>query len=156
MDCAEQVCGLLTERREWFLLYEQETESLLSCGIDEMPAHMQERDRLAAWVDDTGYRIEEACRDDPELLAAAFNRCDRGGLPEAIAQVYDCGQQVFQVINRIYKLEPMVLLRMQQERDKLEEKIKDSNRSPAAQASRYFSGAQGSANIPRAGHFGRA
>lgn len=155
MGNSEQICALLEKKCGLFQQYEEETGTLVYCALEEMEAHMQERERLAAQIDGLDREIEAACGGSEEMLDAVHNRCDRGGLAQAPAKVYDCAQAVFQVINRIRQTEPLAEMRMCRERDALEEKIKDSNRSTAAQASRYFSGAGGSEAVSRSGRLGR-
>lgn len=155
MDSSEQICALLEEKYRLFLKYEKETDALLLCELEELETHMKGRERLVAQIDGLNRQISEACGGAKEIMDAVYNRCDRGGLPEALAQIYDRAQAVFQIINRIQQSEPLAEMRLRRERDALEEKIRDSNRSSAAQASRYFSGARGSGSVARSGHFGR-
>ncbi len=153
MEKSEQICALLKEKCGLFLQYEQETDALLACTLEEMQAHMKEREKLAGQIDGVDRQISEACGGSQEVMDAVYNRCDRGGLPEALAKIYDSAQPVFQIINRIRQAEPLAEMRMQREKDALEVKIKQSNRSSAAQASRYFSGARGSESAARSAHF---
>ncbi|MCI8622811.1 MAG: hypothetical protein HFG26_04030 [Provencibacterium sp.] len=155
MENTEQICALLEQKCGLFREYEEATHALLACELDEMETHVRKREQLAKAIDGIDRQIEALCGGSEEWMGAVRNCGNRGDLSAEMAQVYDSAQPVFQIINRIRREEPLVEKRMSRERDGLEAKIKDSNRSTAAQASRYFSGARGSESALSGGHFGR-
>ncbi len=142
MDTINELCEMLARKKDIFLQYEKDTEALLSCEADEIEAHMKSRKRLSGEVDRIDAALDRLAADGAEnqtaVRQALKNHCGRSQIPAELRPVFDSAQQIFTVIHRIRRMESRAEERIKFEQDILLEKIKDLNRSTAAQASRFY------------------
>lgn len=142
MGKSQDVCLLLSQKRQLFEEYANVTRELTACDIDQIEEKIAARQEIAGRIDGTDAGIESACEGDPAFLNAARCRGDRPEEGEPLAAVFDLAREIRGIVERVGSVEEQVNERLRKERDQLAEKIKDSNRGMAANAARYFSGAQ--------------
>lgn len=142
METTNELCRILTQKREVFVRYENETAALLTCPIDDIEQHMKARQQLADEVDGLDVHIaqltQKSKEQQKELELAIKNLCARQELSPEVQNVFDASQQIFAVIHRIQRMETNVQERIQYEQKMLLEKIKQLNRSTTAKASKYY------------------
>ena len=146
METRNELCRVLAEKKEAFLRYEKETAALLTCAIDEIQLHMENRQRLADEIDHLDARLSQLAADNPnhqdEIRMALKNRCARNRLSAEMQPVFDAAQGIFTVIHRIQRMESSVEERIQQEQKILLEKIKELNRTAGIAQTSHFSSLQ--------------
>jgi len=123
---------LLHQKKELFLSYEQTTNQMLDCDIEEMEIFFNRREELIEKIDAINAKIAQAAEQDTSsvLLQAIKNKCARNDLPEHLLCVFDLSQTVFSVINRISNIEPQIMARLMQSKTELENLIKSTNNTP--------------------------
>lgn len=141
MDTMNELCEMLAKKKEIFLQYEKDTDALLSCEIEEVEAHIKNREKLSEEVDRIDAALDRLAADSAEnqtvVRQALKNQCGRNQLPAALWPVFDSAQQIFSIMHRIQQIESRAEERIKFEQEILLEKIKKLNRSTAAQASKY-------------------
>ncbi|MEM1485302.1 hypothetical protein V6615_10545 [Oscillospiraceae bacterium PP1C4] len=139
----ELICQLLCEEKAAYLEYETHTQRLAICDIDEIELYVEQREALIKQINEMDQQIKKLCDKDEAdgLLAyqAVKCKCDKEQLPERLDKIYDAGQEIFAVANRIRGMEPQILERLEFERANLLMKIKENNQSVQAKASKYYS-----------------
>lgn len=142
METTNELCRILTQKREVFMRYENETAALLTCPIEEIEQHMNARQQLAGEVDGLDAHIAQLTQKNKdqqkELECAIKNQCARHELSPNVKPVFDASQQIFAIIHRIQRMETNVEERVKYEQKMLLEKIKQLNRSSTAKASKYY------------------
>lgn len=134
----EQASALLEKKRQAFLAYEQEIDGIITGSTEEILEHGEAINRLVAKIDDINQRLHELCADNESLTAAVRSSGMQGDLPEEYQEIFEKSMAVRSVISRIQNMEDQVMDRLGQERDGLMEKIKQTNQSNEARASKYY------------------
>lgn len=156
MGQTEQLLELLERKRMLFERYKKASEALLTCDIENgMDYYMAQREQLIGEIDRVDNEAVRLCGDDRLSLDASRARCDWGDLPEELHPVFDAAKRVIALAAQVQRLEPQIVARMREERDRLEEKIRSMNKSQASQASRYFSGVDVGERAVRESGFGK-
>lgn len=138
-----ELLGLLKEKKECFVSFEQEADAMCSCPMEALEDIMQKRQKILDRVGVLDKRIQELCRTaGPEADAAIKNTCARGGLSANLAQLYDASMQVKGVISRIVENESMIRDRLETEKSILLQKIEKTQTGSMAAASRYSASVQ--------------
>lgn len=153
MTNAEKICGLYDEMREILEDYEKNTNSLLTCGVDEVLMFLEKRQVCADKIDVINNRILDLCSLDETGMTkkASDNSCSRDELDEDLVIVFDARQSVNPIVNRVKKKDLQIIDRIAVEKEKLMRKIRENNKSNAAKASKYStytSASQNSVFIP--------
>lgn len=142
MNLIQAICDLIAEKKRAFIEYENHTQSILSCELEEIEAHVQRRQELVEQVQEADRKLEELCRSNPIdgslMLQAIQNKCDRAELPPQQLCIFDAAQEVFSVINRILNIETQASDRIHREQDALLQKIRETNNGTPAQAAKYY------------------
>ncbi len=135
-----EICALLSKAQQEMLQLEQETNALYTCTVDEIPLCVERRAACAARVDTQFQQIYQICDADPRgmLRKAVSSQTLFEDVPEELHCIFEARRQLNAVIHRILQIEPQVLERLQTEREKLLEQIRENNRGQSANASRYL------------------
>lgn len=150
----EQLLELLERKRALFERYKKASEALLTCDAENgMDYYMAQREHLIDEIDRVDNETARLCGDDRLSLDASRARCNWGDLPEELHPVFDAAKKNIALAAQVQRLEPQIIARMREERDRLEEKIRSINKSQASQASRYFSGVGVGERAVRGGGF---
>jgi hypothetical protein len=138
----DTVLTLLFQKKALLLRYEQETQKILSCEIDNMAEHVNARQGMAARIDAAGAHIAQLCAQDPQVgpvaLSAATNKAAMGRLPQSLMKILSEAQEISAVAARIQQADIQATDRLKQERNALRIKIEEINRSISARAARYY------------------
>ena len=129
----EMLCDCLEQKKKLFEEYAAHTNEMTSCEIEELDYYITQRAELAIEIDQLDVEISAICDSDPEgelLRDAVANRGSFGDYSDELQQVYEAAGRIFSVINKVYRQEPQVISRMEEERDRLREKIKEESNTP--------------------------
>ncbi len=137
------VYGKVLAKRDLLLEYEKQTQCILVCDVDDIETHVSRRQALIEKIDGIDACVEETCcKNEPDLALlyrAVQNKCAMEELPQNMVCVFRAGQEVFAVANRIRETEIQAMQRLELEKERLLERIKEVNRSTTAKAAKYFS-----------------
>lgn len=149
---------ILREETRLLLDFEAATQEMLTCSVERLEGEMGKRERLLSAIQQREEELAALCREAGEegqiLLDAAKGRADWEALPEALREVYGCGQEVRAVLSRFPESEVQARLRLRQEQERMLMKIKAANQGSAAKASRFY--AAGTAGTGGGTRLGRA
>lgn len=140
MRADKEVLGLLMKKKEYFLIYEQETDKMNTNStkdVDRITAAVERRQELMGQIDRIDEEIAIICGKEEEgalLLQAARNQCDYKSLPAELTPVYQAGQQIYQIIARIQDEEVLVESNLRSILEQLQNLIKQNKQE------RKFSG----------------
>lgn len=143
MNITQALCEQLEKKKELFLIYEENTAALTQCAAEDIEHYITKRTELAIDIDKVNEKIEEICEKQPQsgrLRDAAANRCEFDTLPQELHCVFETGQEVLGVMNRIAGYEPAALARMQALLAEYREGIASTQNAP--KIARYISGTQ--------------
>jgi len=137
----EELCQHLEKKAELFREYDDATEKLLTVDVDGMEKQMKRRQSLISKIDYLDGQMREAARKMDGLSDAAWDavrlqraKCD---IPEELWPVFEKAQEVYAIANRVRLKEPLAVDRIEEELERLTEKIKENNRSVSAKAARF-------------------
>ena len=141
MDELGRIQCLLAEKQQRMLLFEQATEEMLVCPFERLQPLVLQREEEMQQMQALDTKIKGLCigKDGALVLAAAENRCSRNALPVQLVAIYDAGMQVKTVAARLKESNVQAVFRLRTEQKQIVKKIKTTNQSPAAQASRFSS-----------------
>lgn len=134
MRIDEQVIELLTKKIECFLKYEEETKKLTANGedaVERITDALAVRQELIGEIDAIDADIRSVCEgaEDGRLLQdAAGNRCDYQRLTPEYQEVYQTGQQVFQIITRIQNEERLARASMEEVKNRFQKDIRQNQK----------------------------
>lgn len=141
MKNIDALCQCLEKKADCFREYDDATEKLLSVDVDEMENQMNRRQKLIAKIDYLDAKLREIAQKMDGLSDAAWDavrlqkaKCD---IPEELWPVFEKAQEVYAIANRVRLKEPLAVDRIEEELERLTEKIKENNRSVSAKAARF-------------------
>lgn len=141
-----RVIEILNEKRKLFLEIERVTEPMYYGEADEIADCMEKRSTLIEKIILLDNEIKELCAGDEPLRDALNNKCNRQGLIESLAEVYDASTGVFAVINRIIGNQKAIEEHLLDEKARIEEKIKETESSGYSVANQYYQSIQTGVN----------
>lgn len=131
MEAQEKIMWLLNEKKQCLVQYEAITQSLADCDHESMTTLMKQRRVHAATIDGIDREMEGACQamqlQTRMLRSALKNACEREALPASIQPIFDAVQQNFSILNRISNLETLVTARLQIDKQKIENRIREGS-----------------------------
>lgn len=122
LECLEQ-------KKVLFQQYEECTKQMGACSFEDLENYITERAGLANQIDQLNREIDALCdmAEDPDLMRdAVANRGDYGDFPPQLLPVYDKASEIFICISHVYGLEPQIKARMDEERLRLLQKVRDN------------------------------
>lgn len=143
MDVIAYTLGALAQKRECFVRYQELTQGLLTCEIDDILPGVEQREALREKIDAIdGALGEQIAQLEPErgalLTQAINNSCDYDAIPPEMQPVFAAAQQIFSTMSLIRRMEPELLERVEREKVGLVEEIKKLNQDSGAQAARFY------------------
>lgn len=138
MPESQEILPLLQEKKNLFLLFEQESEAMCFCPVDEIDIHMCERLKLQQKIQAVDDQLVPLYASVPQAAQAAAHAVERDSLPPDLAAVYDASLAVKGVVNRILLNEPTLNERVKLERDALLQKLEESRQSSSSVAQGYY------------------
>ena len=134
----EQMLDLLEQKKSYFLHYEKEMESLPLLPVDELEDCIQRGEVIIKKIQELDGKLSQLAQQGGALARSAINNeCDRGQLSPDLGRLYDASMGVKAVASRILKNDGMIRERIEYERDKAMESIKDINQRASSVAGRY-------------------
>ena len=138
MKDLDQMLDLLEQKRNYFLHYEKEMETLPLLPVEELEPCVQRGAILIKKIEELDGKLNLLLQQNgPLAQSAASHDCDRGQLEPELAKLYDAAMGVKAVASRILKNDGMIRERITYERDQAMEKIKEINSRSASVAGRY-------------------
>lgn len=140
----QAVQGWLEQKRDLFLQYERETYAVTASEPDDINVHMDRRETLQKQIQELDARILEGTGgDQPDesqrlLRKAAGGQANYEELDPELQPVQAIASDLRAVMYRIREIEPLVLERLETEREDLLQKIKNVNQGSGAAASKYY------------------
>lgn len=134
-DIAEEMAGLLGEKKELFEEFEAVTEQMMTDSfeeIDRMLDCVEQREQLRGRIDKIDQKLREAAAQSPRgelLLKASKNTCNYSELQEEFQTVFSAGQDIFRIISRIQNAEPQINKNMETMREELRNRIKENKKN---------------------------
>ena len=146
MDTHKYVLTIQKQQKLLFLItkYEEESEALLDCDIDEVAEHMNERDRIVKLVDVLTKEILKLCPQDTDEYKAFRNSCERSELSPELQQVFDLRQQFNTHMTRACSMDPDIIQRLKDTRDDIVSEIKENNSGQNANAAKFYTNSMSS------------
>ncbi len=133
------VMKLLQQKKELFLKYEEISDELTYQDIERMEVIVDARDELIQQINSIDEEIKNSSLTDKygtAVYQAIRNRCNRSDVAVELIPLFDLGQEILAVINRLMQMEPRIVQNIDEKQKELEQKIKDSNSLPKIQ--KYF------------------
>lgn len=137
-----EIILLLQSKLELFKQYEaccaemmhRASEDSIQDLSDQLVAISEQIDELDARAAD----LIEGQNDAERITSAIKTACDRSALSGQLAEMYDLGSEIRAIISRVMERNSELLARFRREQDQIREKIAQTNRTPAAQISKYY------------------
>ena len=134
MRTDKEVIKLLQKKKENFLKYEEETKKLTANGedaVEQITSALAKRQELIGIIDGIDAKIRKLCEDTEEgvlLLDASRNRCEYQRLSPSYQEVYQAGQQVFQIIARIQNEDRLAVASMEHVKNRFQRDIRQNQK----------------------------
>lgn len=131
------VLELLQRKHEIFLIIENLTEKMKGAPIEKLTRLFEQRGDALQRVTEIDCRLKELACEDEALKGALNNSSEPASLCGELAEVFKASLAVKAVANRVLKIEPEVQARVENERDKLFERLEVINSSGNSVAESY-------------------
>ena len=127
----KELMELLAEKKEILTTYERVTDGMLGDSlesVDAILAGMQKRQELIGETDLLDAHIRQWCGlEEARLSGIIKNRCDYAGLSDEEQELFRAGQEILGILCRIREKDQALAVCMNKIREKLQEKIRQSN-----------------------------
>lgn len=140
-DCVKKVCDCYEETEKILLELEEEINYLFVCDPDEVYITNEKITQYKQMADELMSAADEICTSDSSglLIKASDPQSCRADVDDSTESVFIARQNINAVLFRIQNVIPQVEKRLQREKDKSIEKIRNNNTSQSANVSKYFS-----------------
>ncbi len=138
MSQTQPIVDLLYQKKSLFLQFEQESEAMCFCPVDEIDLHMCERLKLQQKIQEIDEQLVPLYETVPGAAQAVAHASDRDTFSPDLAEVYDASLSIKGVLNRILLNEPTLMERVQLERSALLQKLEESRQSSSSVAQGYY------------------
>lgn len=127
----KELMELLAEKKEILTTYERVTDGMLGDSLEAVDAiltGMQKRQELIGETDLLDAHIRQLCGlEEVRLSGIIKNRCDYAGLSDEEQELFRAGQEILGILCRIREKDQALAVCMNKIREKLQEKIRQSN-----------------------------
>ncbi|MDL2252734.1 hypothetical protein LJC49_01495 [Ruminococcaceae bacterium OttesenSCG-928-I18] len=133
MDTIGQICVLLEKKKEKFNDYEKYTLEMLHCGADDIENYITQRAEIATEIDELTEEIGRICDGEANgdvFFRTASSKINYDEVPPELHPVFEAGQQVRSVANRILQSEKQVLERLESLKEEARSKIRENQNLP--------------------------
>lgn len=147
-EIINKIENLLNIKKDKFLQFEQATEAILCCDVDEIESFMGKRQQIIEEITELDEHIRILSVEmgkEEQIHKAIKNKYIHSEVPAELLGCYDLGQGIFTVINRISKMEPDIVARAEKIKQEAEKNIKKNNNVP--KIARYFNQYEETGNI---------
>lgn len=144
----DKIEDLLRTKKKKFTQFEYATEAILNCDIEEIDGYMSKRQEIIEEINKLDEQVQILAAQigkEQQLFEVIKNKCMRSEVPLEFINCYDLGQEVFTVINRISKLEPIIVERAEQIKKEAQKNIRKNNNVP--KIAKYFHQYENTGNI---------
>lgn len=135
----QYVIELLQLKKQLFLEYEQISMALTYSDIEQMEQLVDERDQLIQKIEQIESQINQTDlthQYGKQIQNTIRVRLNRDEVPQQLIPLFDKGQEIFAIGNRIMQLEPLITQHLEDLQAELEQHIKNSNSIPKIK--KYF------------------
>lgn len=146
---APTVKNLLLEKKALLERFEAATRQMLAAPREQLPALVEERQRLAEAVDRVDGRLAAACGQPGAQEALEWLLKGTGASPAPEWEpARQAAREVRAILSRLREDDLQAALRLRVEQERILEQIKASNQGGAAKAARFSSFAGGKGGRP--------
>ena len=144
-----RICELLDEIRNELLEFEQETIEIISCDIDSIEEHTENRVKITERMDAVFKKIDVICIDmdgGAEIRKIIRNVSMFTTVEPEFEPVFFKAQAIFSILSRIKDSDVQAIGRINIEREVLLKQIREMNAGQEAKAAKFAAGANSSFN----------
>ena len=156
MDGASELQERLQQKEACLIRFEQVTQQMLDCPIEQLEGLVLERQRQIDRVNQLDQEIDNLCQqaDEVALLQDVLQgRADVGRIPDHLKIVYQLVLRIRTVLSRVQESDLQAGIRLRIEQERILDRIKATNQGTRAKAARFFS----TSNVTnRSSHLGNA
>jgi hypothetical protein len=139
-DNLKEICLILDSIKENLLEFERETINIISCDIDSIQNHTENRVSITSKMDESFKKIDEICSSmekGSEIRKIIRNVSNYSSVEPENEPVFLKAQSIFSIVNRIKDSDIQAVDRINLEKNILLKKIKDINNGQEAKASKF-------------------
>lgn len=133
MKDIQSILHNLDQKKEQILRFEKLSELLLTSNIEQMEEIVDKREDIIQTINalEEELMLMPSYQEYPdEIRNAIKNRGNRDDINSEYLPLFDKGQELFAIVNRISLMEDAILQHIEDCRIELEEKIRESNTLP--------------------------
>lgn len=148
MDKFNEAMQTLQQKKQVFMLLEQQSEQMLTIPANQLEKAVENRQKLLEQIQALDEGLRALCKDWRELAALLNHEC----LPSTSNQqaIYQLDSEIKAIANRILRGEKAIQQHICAEQNRIREKIENINKSGYTVAKKY----QQSVMTGNVGHYG--
>ena len=145
MNVFSEIFEITETIRKNFEALEAETNAILSCPPEDIEAHTENR---VNYLEENKKLYDEifafcaVTENGEELKGAVKNTAEREQLSEDFRKVFDGFQEVYAIVHRVVNIDSQVTERIERERERILEQIKNMNEGQEAKAAKFYAASQ--------------
>ena len=139
----EKICSLLDEIKNCLLNFEKETMDIISCNVEDIEKHTQNRVDITQKLDSLFGEIDSICENmenGDDIKKMIRNVSLYTNVKKEEEKVFLKSQEIFSVFTRIKDSDVQAVDRINIEKEMLIKKIKDTNNGQQAKAAKFSVG----------------
>ena len=143
MNDMEKICNLLDEIKNCLLNFEKETMDIISCNVEDIEKHTQNRVDITQKLDSLFGEIDSICENmenGDDIKKMIRNVSLYTNVKKEEEKVFLKSQEIFSVFTRIKDSDVQAVDRINIEKEMLIKKIKDTNNGQQAKAAKFSVG----------------
>lgn len=143
MNASEQICELLDSVKEKLVRFEKETIEILSCDMEKIEGHTENRVSITKELDVIFGQIDDICstmENGAKIRKIIKNVSAFTDVAPEEEEIFLKAQEIFSVLNRIKDSDIQAVDRINLEKEMLIRKIKQTNRGQEAKAAKFSVG----------------
>lgn len=133
-----RILELLIEKKNLFVQFELATEPMLIGDVDECEQCMEIRTRCMEKIEAIDGEIGTLIVGQVPLRRALNHDCSREELPSELRSIYDASFEVKAVANRLLKNSDGILMHLEDEKQRITDKIEEISQSGSSVAGHYY------------------
>lgn len=135
MDKLNEAMHTLQQKKQMFLLLEQQSEKMLVMQADQLEKAVENRQNLLEQIEELDQRLRALCKDWHELAGLLNHEC----LPSTSneQEIYQLDSEIKAIANRILRGEQAIQQHIYAEQNRIKEKIEKMNKSGYTVAKKY-------------------
>ncbi len=139
-----QIQEVLQKKQQYLTQFEEATQQMLFCPIEQLEDLVSERQRLIEKMDDLEKNLDALCRENADQVLLSLiltGKGDAGEIPERLQPIYEEAIKIRTVASRLRQSDRQASLRLKTEQKRVLKKIKEMNQGANAKAARFYSNA---------------